>query len=205
MTTHVPPTTRSTLLLRLCEQGDRAAWDEFIQVYGSLVHQEVCRRGIAQTDADDVTQIVFLRLLKALPSFRYDPSRGRFRDWLGTVIRFEVSRYRRDHGRPREQATSPEKLDDVVMIETDAEWSNAFQMRVLEESLKRSRSRFDELTWNAFIEVWVRNRPPAEVAKAFDRTLAWVYIAKSRGLKVLAENLDELMGQFPCSPDSTDD
>ena len=101
--------------------------------------------------------------------------------------------------------TSPERLDDIAKVETDAEWSNAFQMRVLDESLKRSRSRFDEVTWNACIEVWVRNRPSADVAKEFNQTLAWVYIAKSRGLKVLAENIDDLMGHFPFSPDSPDD
>ena len=41
--------------------------------------------------------------------------------------------------------------------------------------------------------------------KEFNRILAWVYIAKSRGLKVLAENIDDLMGHFPFSPDSSDD
>ncbi len=193
----LPPLTRGSLLARLADPKDRAAWEEFVEVYGELVYRDVCRRGITDPDCDDVTQLVFVRLLAALPSFHYQPEKGRFRDWLGTVIRFEVSRYRRDNGRRKELATDPSFLEHSVDAEADAEWSNAFQTRVLRVALERSRGKFEPQTWQAFLQVWANNRPVTEVAAEFGQSVDWVYVAKSRALKIVSEHVRLLMDGFP--------
>src|SRR5579864_458583 len=86
------PETRPSLLLQLRDPADLAAWRSFVGVYGPLVYG-LCRRGgLRHEDAEDVTQEVFGRVAKAIRSFEYQPEVGRFRSWLGTLVRNEVNR-----------------------------------------------------------------------------------------------------------------
>ena len=51
-------------------QGDRGAYEEFIDLYGSRVHRLVRRYVPNPADAEDVTQEVFVDLYRAIGSFR---------------------------------------------------------------------------------------------------------------------------------------
>ncbi|MDZ4754701.1 MAG: hypothetical protein SGJ11_09415 [Phycisphaerae bacterium] len=72
-------TTHVTLLERLAEGEDRHAWREFCDRYGDLIRGFARRAGCSENDADDVLPDVLAALLSVMPSFRYDPERGRFR------------------------------------------------------------------------------------------------------------------------------
>lgn len=197
MSASSPVVTRPSLLVRVTDPADRAAWDEFVGVYGPLVYGEVIRRRVPESDAEDLTQQVFARLVRALPVFRYRPANGRFRDWLGTLVRNEVARFWRSAGRRPDRPTDPTKLEELTDGPADPEWSDAFQTRVLAAAMERCRPRFEPATWEAFVMVWARNRPPAEVAAAFGQTADWVYVAKSRALKALADEVAALTDLFP--------
>lgn len=191
------PATRPSLLARITDPADRAAWGEFVGVYGPLVYAEVVRRRVQPSDAEDVTQQVFTRLVRALPVFRYRPANGRFRDWLGTVVRNEVARFWRSKDRHPDRPTDPDTLEQFTEGAVDSEWSDAFQSRVLAAAMERCQPRFEADTWQAFLQVWARNRPPAEVAAEFGQTTDWVYVAKSRALKALAAEVEHLTELFP--------
>lgn len=181
-----PPTqTRPSLLLRLSDPADRAAWEEFVAVYGPVVY------------AEDLTQQVFVRLVRALPTFRYRPAAGRFRDWLGTIVRREVARYWRAAGRRHDQPTDPDELAEHTDGPADAEWVDAFHAGVLAAALERCRPRFEPNTWRAFERVWAEHRPAAEVATELGRPLDWVYVAKSRVLRALADEVAALTDLSP--------
>jgi RNA polymerase sigma factor (sigma-70 family) len=70
-------------------RGEKAAWDAFVRRYGGLVVAAV--RGIAagQSDIEDLTQEVFVRLCK--DDFRllrsFDPARASLSTWLTIVAR----------------------------------------------------------------------------------------------------------------------
>jgi RNA polymerase sigma-70 factor (ECF subfamily) len=193
------PPTRPSLLVRITDPADRTAWGEFVGVYGPLVYGEVIRRRVPSSDAEDLTQQVFVRLVRALPVFRYRPANGRFRDWLGTVVRNEVTRFWRSNGRRPARPTDPNTLAELTDDTADSEWSDAFQARVLAAAMERCRPRFEPNTWEAFVQVWARNRPPAEVAAELGQTTDWVYVAKSRALKALADEVSNLTDLFPFS------
>lgn len=84
------PQTRPSLLERLRDPQDEAAWADFEAVYGDLVLRYCARCGLQATDADDVRQIAFLKLMRSLKGFRYDPARGRFRDYFYQVVRSAI-------------------------------------------------------------------------------------------------------------------
>lgn len=85
--------TRPSLLLRVRDVRDQEAWREFEAAYGELILLYCRRRGLKPADCDDVRQFVWMNLARGLRNFEYDPLRGRFRDYLGRVVRNAISRH----------------------------------------------------------------------------------------------------------------
>lgn len=181
------PETRPSLLARLNDSADPAAWEEFVALYGPLVLAELGRRGFEHTDAEDLAQAVFLRVFHGVRGFRVDPSRGRFRDWLGAVIRNEALRFWRDRGRKPARLMPGERLDAQPDSAPDPEWVDAFQSHIFHVALDRCRHRFEEPTWRAFEEVWMRGKSAPEAAKLLAQSVDNIYVAKSRVLAALTE------------------
>src|SRR5947199_1694558 len=86
--------TRASLLVRLRDPKDRAAWQQFVELYGSLVYGFVRRHGLQDADAADLTQEVFLALARAADHWHYDPQKGSFRAWLYGLTRNKLARFR---------------------------------------------------------------------------------------------------------------
>ena len=80
------PNTRYTLLRRLGEPDDPAAWAEFCEVYEPAIRRIAGRYGLQDADAREVTQEVLLTVSRKLSMF--DPAAGgRFRSWLAAIAR----------------------------------------------------------------------------------------------------------------------
>jgi RNA polymerase sigma-70 factor, ECF subfamily len=140
-------------------------------------------------------------------SFRYSPARGRFRDWLGTITRRKVNR----HLKKKNLGTTGAGGDgqdganvDPRAIESDAEWSAEFNAQILRAALDRVRPCFGTGTWNAFASVWLENQSAAEAARTLGVSLEAVYVAKSKVLKRLEQEVLELAEDFPLANTNAD-
>jgi RNA polymerase sigma factor (sigma-70 family) len=114
--------------------GDRSAWDQLVDRYSPLIWS-ICRRWqLDRTDAEDVGQAVWLRLVEQLDNLR-DPAA--LPGWLATTTQRECSRARRSRCRlaaggqvpdaeklPDEQAATAE--DVLFMAERHAALRAAF-------------------------------------------------------------------------------
>ena len=77
-----------------CLQGDAAAWEKLARSQQRRVYGLCFRFTGSQTDAEDLTQEVFLKMYRNLANF--DPSKGGFTTWLTTLTRnLLVDNYRR--------------------------------------------------------------------------------------------------------------
>lgn len=189
--------TNPSLLVRLRDARDAGAWSTFVEVYGPLVFSECRRRGLQHQDAEDVTQRVFERSVKGLRDFRYERERGRFRDWLGTIVRNEVYRFGEERSRKSAARPGGEHFEDAIAGPVDAEWNDAFQERILQVALERCRPHFEPDTWAAFSAVWIENLPAPDVATKLNMPIDKVYVAKSRVLKRLTGIVEELCEEIP--------
>src|SRR5262245_24469512 len=97
-------TTSPSLLERLRDAPDAAAWSRFVRLYTPMLLRWAYRLGLSGGDAADLVQEVFLVLLRKLPDFRYDPGQS-FRAWLRTVAR---NRWLDLSARQREKVVAPE-------------------------------------------------------------------------------------------------
>jgi RNA polymerase sigma-70 factor (ECF subfamily) len=195
-----PPSgqTPPSLLLRLRNPGDREAWELFVRVYGPLIFGHARRRGLAYQDAEDVTQKVFVRISEAIRTFEYERERGRFRDWLGLIVRNEVFRHWKiNEKQPQAQGGDSQVIDRAAGGTADPEWSAEFHTHILQTALERCRPHFEPATWRAFERVWLDKCAAAEVAIEVDRPIDWVYVAKSRVLKMLWQEVQELAEDAP--------
>ncbi len=102
-------TTHASLLEQLRDRADDVAWAEFDRRYGATIVRYCRARGLALADAEDVRQIALMNFAAAAGGFRYAPERGRFRSYLGQVVRSAISRHL---GRPDR---APIALDNGVL------------------------------------------------------------------------------------------
>jgi RNA polymerase sigma-70 factor (ECF subfamily) len=183
-------TTSISLLARLRLPGDEQAWQRFVSLYTPLLYHWAKATGLRGSEAEDLVQDVFTTLITALPKFTYDRSQS-FRGWLRTIV---VNRCR-DRFRHR-QHESPSLLTqqwdgqspDKIRTLEEHEYRSLLACRALE----LMRSEFEEATWRACFECTVNDRPAADVAEQLGLSVNAVYVAKSRVLRRLRQELDGL-------------
>jgi RNA polymerase sigma-70 factor (ECF subfamily) len=183
--------TRPSLLLRIRDHQDAEAWQTFVDVYAPLIYGYCRHRRLQESDAADVAQEVLTRVARSMRNFEYSPDRGRFRDWLGTIARNEIVRFQTRAKRPGEGAGGEAAgvLDSVASADQDSAWSAQFHAHLLETALGRVRPHFDPATWRAFELVWLDDAPAPQVARQLGLAVEKVYVAKSRVLKRLREEV----------------
>jgi RNA polymerase sigma-70 factor (ECF subfamily) len=193
--------TSSTLLKKVRDTGDPESWREFVTIYKPLIVSYSRRRGLSEAEAEDATQDVFVRILKALPTFELDHGRGRFRTWLWQVTSNAiVDRARQEGRRVRAEKVWGEGHDGSEPRD-QGEWLRLFHRRVLECALRRVRSETRSLTWTCFEEHVLKRRPATEVAAGLAVTVNTVYLNASRVLARLRERCAESMGELGDDPD----
>ncbi len=104
----------AAMLVRRCVGGDAAAWEEIVQRYNRRIYNICYRFSGSADDAQDLTQEVFIKMYRTLPS--YDVERGAFMTWVTTVTRNLLV----DHFRKTKQDRITDSLDVASTEHEDA-------------------------------------------------------------------------------------
>jgi len=195
-----PPLTRVTLLNRLKDGADADAWHEFVHLYGPVVYGFARKRGLQDADAADLMQEVLRSVARNAVRMEYDPKRGTFRGWLYTVTRNKIYNFlngQRNRPRATGDAAAQERLDSIADRTTDRDddWELEYQRRLSDQAMDLVRGEFQPNTWQAFWRTAVEGRAAQEVGGELKMTPGAVYVAKSRVLARLREEVQKLQAE----------
>ncbi|HEV3025002.1 MAG TPA: sigma-70 family RNA polymerase sigma factor [Pirellulales bacterium] len=186
--------TRVSLLERVRDAADAAAWSEFVALYQPLLRSYVRKRGVNEHDADDVVQDVFTRLVPVLARFELDPVRGRFRTWLWQVTHSALADWARRRGvRARAEQGWADLQQPAATEEPEAEWRDMYHRRILEVVLARVRESAQTTSWACFEGRILEGRPAAELAAELGVSSNAVYVNASRLLARVRDDCAEFL------------
>ena len=101
-------------LVSRCLRGDEAAWEELVRVHTRKVYGLCYRFTGSGSEAQDLTQEVFLRVFRTVQTFR--STEGSFATWLTRVTRnLLIDHYRRT----RQERVTDSIEDQLPMIEEE--------------------------------------------------------------------------------------
>ena len=189
------PETSPSLLLRVRDPDDHDSWKTFERVYGQIIRSYCVHWRLQPVDVDDVTQDVLSAVATGIRQFNYDPQKGRFRAWLGTVTANKIKRFLSRQSERREQPL-PNGIDapehDEVYVEPDSNWVDLFSEQILAEACRIVRPEFEPNTWQCFESTWIEKEAPVDVASKLGIAVHAVYVNKSRVLKRLEAEISNL-------------
>jgi RNA polymerase sigma-70 factor (ECF subfamily) len=193
-----PPLTRVTLLARIRDGSNTDAWREFLHLYGPVVYGFARNRGLQDADAADLMQEVLRSVARNAGRLEYDPKRGTFRGWLYTITRNKIYNFLtagKNKAKPTGDESAQERLEslpDNNGDDPDAAWELEYQRRLSAQAMERVKHEFQPNTWKAFWGTAVDDRPAEDVGKELKMSVGAVYVAKSRVIARLREEVKSL-------------
>ena len=189
--------TQPSLLLRIRQPADAAAWREFVDLYAPLVYGFLRKQSLQDADAADVAQDVLRTVAQRIGELRYDPARGTFRGWLFTIVNSRLNDFRRRGQRQRALVVhAAEQISEAEQESaSSAEWDLDYQRQVFHAAAERVRGDFGTSAWRAFWQAAVEGRPAKEIAADLGMSQAAVYLAKARIMNRIREELAVLTGE----------
>ncbi len=185
--------TSETQLRMLQEKGSDQDWEAFYRKYAGVVLSFCGKRGLDEFLAKDVLQETMLLLMRKLPDFTYEAKRGKFRNWLLTLV---VGKIRDAHRRQRRLAELP-LSEHACLLEAESEWEPgeraaeaieaAWRQTLVEEALKRLRQnpRIKPKTMAVFEACVIESLPISAAAESFLMPENNIYQIKNRLLRLL--------------------
>ena len=198
--------TRLSLLQRMRGGENADSWDEFYSLYGPYLLRYAMSCGLAEVDARDVVQDVFVRLWRVLDRFQYDPTRARFRTWLRRVATNSVRDWLRSARRRSERFVDADGYDLPDPRDREFNWDLEHQRQVVRWALEAVREESRALTWTCFQLHCLEGRTADEVAKLTGLTTNGVYINAARTMARVRERCarcEELLEKSAHDPHPT--
>jgi RNA polymerase sigma factor (sigma-70 family) len=194
-----PLQTSVTLLGRLrSDPKDQAAWHDFVGRYSPKILRWCHFWGLQESDAQDVTQNVLLKLNVLMATFVYDRS-GSFRAWLKTLVhhawRDLVDERRRSSPlgrdpRLKELLESRQAGDDLI-----EKLEEEFRQEVVERAMEQVRPQVAPKTWDAFRLTAIEGQTGAAAAAQLGMKIDRVYGARSDVTRRIQKEVRRLEGE----------
>jgi RNA polymerase sigma-70 factor (ECF subfamily) len=178
--------TNETLLERVKSMEAHGAWQEFYKAYWSAILRYARKLGLNPHQAEEVLQETMVALMRQLPGFTYDRGKGKFRNFLLTIVhRKSLAALRRarresESSAPWEENTADGGLstDDPAASLAEARWQESILEAVLEEL--SADVRLGPETMAVFRAYVIQGRSAGKVAAEFGIKENAVYQIKNR-------------------------
>ncbi|MFT5123767.1 MAG: RNA polymerase sigma factor (sigma-70 family) [Kiritimatiellia bacterium] len=197
-------TTRHSLLLRLKDGEQDLAWEDFFRQYAGVILRYGHKMGMNDAQAQDVLQDTMIELIRILATFEYNPRRGKFRNFLLTIVHRKVLKQIRTRQRKGEtpiHAASDEGIpyEEVLRATPNNEILERDEFRwrrsVFEDCLVRLAldPAVKEETLEIFKAFAMLGQSAREVAETFGTSENNVYQIKNRLMSRLEKEVEYLL------------
>jgi len=187
-------TTRHSLLIRIRDPQDGAAWREFDRLYRPLLTRYARARGLSPDDTEDVVQHCMAAVQQHIGTFEYDPRSGRFKSWLCTLV---INRIRNLHRGRRERIAESGEIAAAPTAEPSPEevFEKIWVKEHVRHCLDQVRRETDELTYTAFRRYALDEEPVEQVCTDLGINANKLYKIKWQLTQKLREKMVELLGE----------
>jgi RNA polymerase sigma factor (sigma-70 family) len=193
------PLTRASLLLQIRDGGNHAAWRHFVSLYGPVIYGFARKRGLQDADAADVMQDVMRSVSSSIGRLDYDRHQGTFRGWLFTITRNKVFNFLSARRiRPQGSGdTATNRLLNSQPNNGDGSdvWELEYQRRLAALAMDRIKKEYQPNTWQAFWLTAVEGTSAADAARRLRMSPGAIYVAKSRVLARLKDEVEAVRQQ----------
>lgn len=188
--------TSATFLTRLARGSDQAQWYEFLARYGQLILSIARRHGLQPSDCEDVLQDSLIQVTRSIKGFHYEPSRGRFRDYLRQIVlRATYRRIRQKYAEGSQQPVDDPSPRRPKCGSGEDVWEIEWRRHHVRQALRTIEVEFSEMNRNAFMMCVSHEQTPHAVAEALHISVDQVYQAKSRILKRLLSLIEQQVAE----------
>lgn len=182
------PETSLTLMERLRQGDDAAAWERLVRLYTPLIRGWLRRNLPQPDDVEDQTQQVFQVIVEKMPAFEHAGRAGSFRAWLRGICVNRVRMFWRE----RQPGWGPDPEPMLRQLEDPhsdltRQWDREHDEYIVRALLKQIEGDFKPATMQAFRLVFLVGCAPEVVAAEVGISVNAVYIAKSHVLRRLRE------------------
>ena len=192
-------TTRSSVLKAVANTENTAAWNRLFDLYAGFIFSIARHKGLNETDADDIVQVVFADLARNLPTFNYDREKGRFRSYLTGLVNWRVMD--RLKASKRDAELKANFWQEAKAAGGDDDFSKReWQVAAMEEALRRIKPDVRPEHYAAFVASAVEGQDTDIVTKLYGISRDSLYQIRKRLTAKLHEKLAEVLDEMdaPC-------
>jgi RNA polymerase sigma-70 factor (ECF subfamily) len=174
------------MLVQCAQQGDGTAFNALYDRYLDVVYRRV-RYSIPETDVEDVTQEVFIAVVRSLKDFRGD---SKFRTWLYTLMSRKIADYyrRRDPADFQvKNSLDDDETDAIAMIPDGTSYASIDNVILIQQALQQLPARYQEVILLRFAD----DLPFLEIATRLDQSLEATKSLFRRAIAMLQQVLEE--------------
>jgi RNA polymerase sigma factor (sigma-70 family) len=189
--------TRQTLLERIRDKHDESSWEDFVYYYRQYIYVVIRSMNLNHHDAEEIVQLVLLKVWDKLPDFQYDAEKGRFRGWLCRVTGNIVKNYLRSR---KSQVNRVEKfqqqsddayLESVSLPEIEKIASREWENYIANMAWRNIESSFTENVRECFL-LMTDGALVQDIAAKFEISESSVYVYKKRVQDKLFSEINRL-------------
>lgn len=185
-------TTSLSLLKRLRSSSDDQAWKRFVNLYAPLIFHWGKSQNLSDDDASELVQEVMQILVVKMREFQYNPNK-RFRGWLRTIAANKATDIHRRNNVRRTTHDQHSILSITTADNVDLFAEAEYRTFLAHRAMELMKSEFDKTSWSACHQHLIEGKKADQIAANLGITINMVYLAKSRILARIREELDGLV------------
>jgi RNA polymerase sigma factor (sigma-70 family) len=188
--------TRRSLLERLRDMDDAAAWQEFFDTYWKLIYCAAVKGGLSDDEAEEVVQETVIGVARRMENFRYQPENCSFKGWLMHITRRRIiDRYRKRQTQrqslalpPADPPTGTGELqipDPMAQRAFEELWDEEWEKNLVDAAMELAKRTVKPEHYQIFYLHRVKGVPAREISRLMGVSTAKVYVVRHRVERVV--------------------